>query len=228
MRVLGVCLTLSALLTLSRAAPYNSTTPSRHMGLCEYERQHCSTAIGAFCPQCDAKGNYRPQQCSGSTGYCWCVNVVTGVEIPNTRTPPGTKPVDCGGEYYCPSGWTHFGKRCFMFVDTPKMWTAAEVYCQFEGANLASIHSYEENHFVMSLTRGDTHTFPPAWIGGFDVIRPGFWMWSDGSKFYYDYWCDDHHTERNESCLKMNYGYDMKWAPNACNESHPFVCAKRI
>lgn len=32
-----------------------------------------------------------------------------------------------GGEYYCPSGWTHFGKRCFMFVDTPKMWTAAEV-----------------------------------------------------------------------------------------------------
>uniref|UniRef100_A0A4W6FF93 C-type lectin domain-containing protein n=2 Tax=Lates calcarifer TaxID=8187 RepID=A0A4W6FF93_LATCA len=111
-----------------------------------------------------------------------------------------------GGEYYCPSGWTHFGKRCFMFVDTPKMWTAAEVYCQFEGANLASIHSYEENHFVMSLTRGDTHTFPPAWIGGFDVIRPGFWMWSDGSKFYYDYWCDDHHTERNESCLKMNYG----------------------
>ena len=30
-------------------------------------------------------GNFAPKQCHGSTGYCWCVNVKTGKEIPHTR-----------------------------------------------------------------------------------------------------------------------------------------------
>ncbi|XP_032373778.1 saxiphilin [Etheostoma spectabile] len=65
-------------------------------GLCRQERDHNKGRVGEFIPQCDANGNFLPQQCSGSTGYCWCVNVITGEEIPNTRTPPGVKPVQCG------------------------------------------------------------------------------------------------------------------------------------
>ncbi|XP_040204690.1 thyroglobulin-like isoform X2 [Rana temporaria] len=50
--------------------------------------------IGGFVPQCDEKGSYQPQQCHGSTGYCWCVNA-TGEEIAGTRTPPGQTPATC-------------------------------------------------------------------------------------------------------------------------------------
>ncbi|XP_029695957.1 nidogen-2 isoform X7 [Takifugu rubripes] len=50
--------------------------------------------LGAFIPQCDTDGSYRPQQCHGSTGHCWCVDN-RGQERPGTRTPPGTAPTDC-------------------------------------------------------------------------------------------------------------------------------------
>uniref|UniRef100_A0A3Q1I481 C-type lectin domain-containing protein n=1 Tax=Anabas testudineus TaxID=64144 RepID=A0A3Q1I481_ANATE len=123
----------------------------------------------------------------------------------------------------CPDGWSSYGGKCFIFIDTPKKWTEAEVYCRFDGANLASIHSEEENHFITSLTRGESHNFPQTWLGGFDAIHPGYWMWSDGSEFNYKNWCDNnqdddehenHHKQdksKNKNCLRMNY--DCKKRP---------------
>lgn len=46
-----------------------------------------------------------------------------------------------------------------------------QAYCLFEGANLVSIHSYDENHLIQALTKGDTHNFPETWIGGHDAIH---------------------------------------------------------
>uniref|UniRef100_A0AAQ4PEB6 Nidogen 2 n=1 Tax=Gasterosteus aculeatus aculeatus TaxID=481459 RepID=A0AAQ4PEB6_GASAC len=68
---------------------------------CEHHRDSVQTTspegyplIGAYVPQCDAGGQYTPQQCHGSTGYCWCVDG-RGQERGGTRTPPGTPSVDC-------------------------------------------------------------------------------------------------------------------------------------
>ncbi|XP_035984365.1 nidogen-2 isoform X2 [Fundulus heteroclitus] len=52
------------------------------------------TSSGAYIPQCDSDGQYRPRQCHGSTGHCWCVDS-SGQEKPGTRTPPGTAPKVC-------------------------------------------------------------------------------------------------------------------------------------
>ena len=41
--------------------------------------------LGAFRVSCKEDGNYEPMQCHGSTGYCWCVNIVTGIEIMGSR-----------------------------------------------------------------------------------------------------------------------------------------------
>ncbi|NXC46383.1 NID2 protein, partial [Penelope pileata] len=46
-------------------------------------------------PQCDEQGSYRPLQCHGSTGHCWCVDAA-GQEIAGTRTAPGSTPPRCG------------------------------------------------------------------------------------------------------------------------------------
>ena len=39
-----------------------------------------------FIPSCLATGEYAPAQCHTSTGYCWCVDDVTGRPIPGTST----------------------------------------------------------------------------------------------------------------------------------------------
>ena len=38
-----------------------------------------------------------PRQCQGSTGYCWCVDILTGIETPGSRVPPGN-----GRKLKCP------------------------------------------------------------------------------------------------------------------------------
>ena len=52
--------------------------------------------LGAFVVSCKEDGNYKPKQCLGSTGYCWCVNTVTGIEVRGSRKGPGQGTVTCG------------------------------------------------------------------------------------------------------------------------------------
>ncbi|XP_054166762.1 proteoglycan Cow-like [Oppia nitens] len=40
--------------------------------------------LGAYTPQCDIQGFYKPMQCHSSSGMCWCVDK-NGVEFTNTR-----------------------------------------------------------------------------------------------------------------------------------------------
>ncbi|XP_043553579.1 uncharacterized protein nid2a isoform X4 [Chiloscyllium plagiosum] len=74
-------------------------TNERPKTLCEQhqERVHLGLTplIGAYIPQCDKQGNFKPLQCHGSTGHCWCVDE-RGQEIPGTRTPPGISQPQCG------------------------------------------------------------------------------------------------------------------------------------
>ncbi|XP_019716223.1 nidogen-2 isoform X24 [Hippocampus comes] len=90
--------------TLPGTTPTNCDKPEDPERLkthCEQHRDSVQTTspegypiLGAFVPQCDANGQYTPQQCHGSTGHCWCVDS-HGQERPGTRTPPGTTPIDC-------------------------------------------------------------------------------------------------------------------------------------
>ncbi|XP_028427407.1 nidogen-2 isoform X2 [Perca flavescens] len=75
--------------------------PERPKTHCEHHRDKVQTTspeghpiVGAYVPQCDAEGQYLPQQCHGSTGHCWCVDG-RGQERAGTRAPPGTPSVDC-------------------------------------------------------------------------------------------------------------------------------------
>ncbi|XP_077370479.1 uncharacterized protein nid2a [Festucalex cinctus] len=81
--------------------PIDCDKPERPKSHCEQHRDSIQTTsaegyplVGAFVPQCDANGQYTPQQCHGSSGHCWCVDN-KGQEKPGTRTPPGATPIDC-------------------------------------------------------------------------------------------------------------------------------------
>uniref|UniRef100_H2T9F0 Nidogen 2 n=1 Tax=Takifugu rubripes TaxID=31033 RepID=H2T9F0_TAKRU len=68
---------------------------------CQHHRDSVQTTspegypiLGVYVPQCDDNGLYRPLQCHGSSGYCWCVDS-RGQEREGTRAAPGTPTVDC-------------------------------------------------------------------------------------------------------------------------------------
>jgi len=50
--------------------------------------------IGAFVPQCDENGEFKPLQIHASSGFSWCV-AHDGTEIPGSRTPPGRPAPTC-------------------------------------------------------------------------------------------------------------------------------------
>ncbi|XP_019716219.1 nidogen-2 isoform X21 [Hippocampus comes] len=81
--------------------PFDCDQQERPRSHCELHRDSIQTTspeghplAGAYVPQCDANGNYTPQQCHGSSGHCWCVDS-QGQERSGTRTPPGATPFDC-------------------------------------------------------------------------------------------------------------------------------------
>ena len=65
---------------------------------CYQARDQCRPVPGAFCPRCnlDDETYYRAMQCSGSTGYCWCVNTLTGAQTSEATRDPSE--LECGFE----------------------------------------------------------------------------------------------------------------------------------
>ncbi|XP_038860476.1 ladderlectin-like [Salvelinus namaycush] len=123
----------------------------------------------------------------------------------------------------CPRGWFQFNSRCFMFVRTSRTWPNAERHCQllgeklkpvhntvkYLGANLASVHSYEESQFLQAVVLIATGSFPLTWIGGFDAVQDRLWFWSDGSKFDHESWAEgepNNHNGAREPCIQINFG----------------------
>ncbi|XP_031150865.1 galactose-specific lectin nattectin-like isoform X1 [Sander lucioperca] len=128
----------------------------------------------------------------------------------------------------CPPGWTQFGSRCFSFNFQGKSWTDAENFCKSDGGNLASVHSEEEHVFLRDYIRKVTGENKKTWMGGFDSVQEGEWMWSDGSTFDYKHWSPGQPDNAGgvEHCLEMNYR--DKWNNAPCNIISPFLCSKNL
>ncbi|XP_078144626.1 galactose-specific lectin nattectin-like isoform X2 [Centroberyx gerrardi] len=126
----------------------------------------------------------------------------------------------------CPSGWTLHGSRCFIFHHSAKAWLDAERVCISLGGNLASIHSLDEHNFLRGLINRVTGSYTQAWIGGFDAIKEGVWMWTDGSKVDYTNWHTGEPNNLNaEHCLEMNFGGN-RWNDQGCDSKRSFVCSQ--
>ncbi|XP_067449726.1 galactose-specific lectin nattectin-like [Thunnus thynnus] len=128
----------------------------------------------------------------------------------------------------CPPGWTQFGSRCFIFFRIARAWTDAERTCISAGGNLASIHSADENSFLRNLVIRVTGHCLHTWIGGFDAVKEGTWMWTDGSRFDYRRWgTGEPNNVGVENCIEMNFRGSF-WNDGRCSWTRPFVCAKDL
>ncbi|XP_071760089.1 galactose-specific lectin nattectin-like [Centroberyx gerrardi] len=126
----------------------------------------------------------------------------------------------------CPDGWTQHGSRCFIFFHSQNIWIDAERACMSYGGNLAAIHTTSEHNFLRELINRVTGSYTHAWIGGFDAVKEGVWMWTDGSSFAYQPWgAGEPNNSGNEHCLEMNFRGSF-WNDQQCTDRRSFVCAK--
>ncbi|KAK7933327.1 hypothetical protein WMY93_004223 [Mugilogobius chulae] len=129
----------------------------------------------------------------------------------------------------CPEGWTRFGSRCFKYIQETKTWIDAEKSCQTLGANLASIHSAEEDDFILDMIQKATGARNRTWIGGSDAAKEGTWLWSDGSVWDYTAWHDGepNNVENKEHSLMVNWHTTPKfWNDLPGSFALFYMCAK--
>ncbi|XP_010733047.2 lactose-binding lectin l-2 [Larimichthys crocea] len=130
----------------------------------------------------------------------------------------------------CPMFWFSFSGRCYKYISTCVTWADAELYCVSQKANLVSIHTLEEHHFVKELIRNSDHSERPTWIGLSDIHKEGKWMWSDGSAVDFVFWNtnEPNNNGGHENCVQNNYDTAQKWNDARCSDNLPSVCAYRI
>merc|ERR1711920_673846 len=77
-----------------------------------------------------------------------------------------------------------YAESCYHKAESPMTWTEADKFCVGMGAELASVHSAEENTFLYYLCGSDDI----CWLGFSDAGHEGVWEWSDGSNVEYSNW----------------------------------------
>nr|XP_015209622.1 PREDICTED: ladderlectin-like [Lepisosteus oculatus] len=123
----------------------------------------------------------------------------------------------------CPPGWVSFANRCFQYIGIEKTWADAEMDCIELGGNLASVHSEEEETFLLHLIVSKRAT--STWLGGSDGEQEGKWLWSDGSKWAFTKWnAWEPNNSGTENCL-LTYWDHGNWNDMNCNNQFAYICA---
>lgn len=131
----------------------------------------------------------------------------------------------------CDDGWQKFENSCYKMFIGKKNWMDAESECVKNGAHLTSIHSANENAFVMKLQdQTGTHI---TLIGG---QRDGSsFKWSNGKAFNYQNWVTGQpdNAGGKENCAELYSApgktWHSKWNDIPCDvgaRADRYVCKK--
>jgi C-type mannose receptor len=86
-------------------------------------------------------------------------------------------------EEHCDADWKMFNQSCYKLVMNYSDIRECRKDCQKEGADLASVHSKDENDFIVSLLEES-----PTWIAGSITEEDGDFFWLDGSAWDFESW----------------------------------------
>merc|ERR1712177_153356 len=62
------------------------------------QRRICGRRRGCFIVQCNRDGSFKPMQCHGSTGYCWCVDAKGRKTSRSVNMRGRRRNLRCGGK----------------------------------------------------------------------------------------------------------------------------------
>ncbi|XP_041457568.1 sperm receptor for egg jelly-like [Lytechinus variegatus] len=120
----------------------------------------------------------------------------------------------------CETDWVYNDGNCYLFEESGKSWDSAREYCSGFGADLASIHSEDENSFILGSI--ESH----SWIGITDVESEGVYTtFSDGTPIDFENFAANSHQDESRDCVKIKSPHG-EWTWKGCLSSHHSVCKK--
>ncbi|XP_037030006.1 C-type lectin 37Db-like [Bradysia coprophila] len=121
----------------------------------------------------------------------------------------------------------------FFLVTTEKVnWFKAAHICKFNGMELASIDSTEENNIISMLinTSGCGDEAQNLWTSGNDLGASREWYWlANGKPIEFTNWGTDEPNNINERCLELRWK-DTAWSWNdrTCTTELFFICEMKF
>jgi hypothetical protein len=88
----------------------------------------------------------------------------------------------------CRIGWTRYKHKCLKYYDYLVSHLDAETICQSNAGTLISIHSAEENKFVIDLANREKTSNYAVWIGAKRNNSVDDFEWTNGQEFNYSNW----------------------------------------
>ncbi len=141
----------------------------------------------------------------------------------------------------CPPMWTRFRGSCFRFFGQGKTWDDAEAHCgefftRYGRGHLASIHSADENDFVLQFLTTSifikSNGYDRIWLGMNDKAVEGRFVWTDESPFDYNQWGENepNSLSSEENCGEFQIGPTPSWldVPGwndvTCTREYSYIC----
>jgi len=161
--------------------------------------------------------NYGSEDCfvaDASDGYRWKDIHCTELHFVLCKAPSIVTP-SCGeGEY-------RFENSCFWATQYSDFtWAEAEHMCKNRSMELASIHSEQEQDFIVGSVPHWT-----SWIGLTDLRTEEVFRWTDGTPFDYQNWYfSDIGNEDFEDCVATGWGTSSTWNVLMCEERLGVLC----
>ncbi|XP_060934047.1 LOW QUALITY PROTEIN: FRAS1-related extracellular matrix protein 1b [Limanda limanda] len=120
---------------------------------------------------------------------------------------------------WCPDGWTHYRRRCYIISSSVATWASAERSCSLRfNSSLTSVRSRRDMSWLWRFSRKQ-----PFWIG----LSPGprGWTWADGSSVSFSRLRGALPSRTRDDCVLVeNPG---SWISSSCSAEtqHAFICS---
>jgi len=116
-----------------------------------------------------------------------------------------------------------YAESCYHKAHSPMSWTEAGKFCVDLGAELASVHSREENTFLYYLCGSNDS----CWLGFSDAEVEGVWEWRDGSNVQYLNWGDNETNDVSNHDYASIGGPFGRWTDMSDEQANTYaICEK--
>ncbi|XP_071527535.1 macrophage mannose receptor 1-like isoform X2 [Panulirus ornatus] len=126
--------------------------------------------------------------------------------------------------------WLLYGHYCYKFIsasdEDPQTWWDSHKLCRNEGAELASIHTYEENYWIESKISKLSDSI--LWIGGRSKLDSGY-TWLDDSAFDFVNWAkgEPNNFFDQEDCIGLYNHQQGYWNDQNCAHKEGRICKRQ-